>query len=287
MARTRRRVRAIDLPTIRDQMRGLAASLFPDEHADDPGEVRELVRQLRRGDFALWWVTRPMTILAAHAAQTIPAWDSIATRPAPAGIICWEGGTGIGLPVWEGTRIEPRAVEAVGLLWWTTMDAVRLESLVWASDSPGFTGPADTLLTPLDRAGLSPLTDWQQARDRDMLVADLWAASVTLALEPKVGTLTNRRRLPGMVWPDRPKHAPTISIVALRERGIPTSTDRPEETGDKAWHLTHQHRVRGHWRQQACGPGRKLRRPVFVGSYLKGPAGADLVETDLVHVWRR
>jgi hypothetical protein len=42
--------------------------------------------------------------------------------------------------------------------------------------------------------------------------------------------------------------------------------------------------VRGHWRNQAYGAGRQLRRPVWVAPYLKGPEGAPLLGGDRVNV---
>ena len=40
-----------------------------------------------------------------------------------------------------------------------------------------------------------------------------------------------------------------------------------------------QHRwvVRGHWRNQPWGPGRELRRPVYILPHIKGPDGAPLI----------
>lgn len=50
---------------------------------------------------------------------------------------------------------------------------------------------------------------------------------------------------------------------------------------------THRWVVRGHWRQQAHGPDRALRKPIFVSPYTKGPDGAPWMPTEHVSVWRR
>lgn len=41
--------------------------------------------------------------------------------------------------------------------------------------------------------------------------------------------------------------------------------------------------VRGHWRQQACGPGRTQRRPVYIAPHTAGAAGADVDPRPRVH----
>lgn len=52
-----------------------------------------------------------------------------------------------------------------------------------------------------------------------------------------------------------------------------------------AWRRRHV--VRGHWRQQAHGPRRSLRRTTWVPPHTKGPAGAPFLPTETVFVWRR
>lgn len=115
----------------------------------------------------------------------------------------------------------------------------------------------------------------------------LWAALVLLALEPKVGS-THAHNPHSMRWPDRPRHVPRITVVELRQRPAASRHGAPDdEDGGESWHLTHQHLVRGHWRQQACGPGLKWRKPVYIAPYIKGPEGSGLTQTDVVHVCRR
>lgn len=45
--------------------------------------------------------------------------------------------------------------------------------------------------------------------------------------------------------------------------------------------------VSGHWRQQACGPGRKERRPTWIAPHLRGPEDAPLSTKTVVNAWRR
>lgn len=46
--------------------------------------------------------------------------------------------------------------------------------------------------------------------------------------------------------------------------------------GDKRAPLTVQFLVRGHWRDQACGPGQVLRRTIWIKPYWKGPVDAPI-----------
>jgi len=73
-----------------------------------------------------------------------------------------------------------------------------------------------------------------------------------------------------------PEHHVT-RIVRLRRN---STAQRPEGEGFE-WH--HRWIVRGHWRQQPCGPGRTETRPVWIAAYIKGPDDAPLLSSDKVH----
>lgn len=125
------RVSAVDLPTIRDDV--CQATLASIDEAADPDGQRQMVAQLRRRDAALWWVTRTMSILAAHACEDLPEWDAVAVRPAPAGVLCWQSGSGISVPVWTSGP-EPTLIEAAGVVWGALGDQVSLAPLLWRDD---------------------------------------------------------------------------------------------------------------------------------------------------------
>ena len=44
----------------------------------------------------------------------------------------------------------------------------------------------------------------------------------------------------------------------------------------RSWKINHDFPVRGHMRNQACGPGLSLRRPTYIGPYAKGPNRASI-----------
>lgn len=58
-----------------------------------------------------------------------------------------------------------------------------------------------------------------------------------------------------------------VKVVQLRPR---VSTGRRSKSGGGRQY-THRWEVEGHWRNQAYGPGRTLRRSVWIAPYVKGP----------------
>jgi hypothetical protein len=62
---------------------------------------------------------------------------------------------------------------------------------------------------------------------------------------------------------------PTVRVIALRKRRLKEDAPTTEPHGDKHW--TCQWVVSGHWRNQPYGPGRVLRKLVYVNPYVKGP----------------
>ena len=126
-------------------------------------------------------------------------------------------------------------------------------------------------------ADLDESTHQSMAEDRRWL-ATLWA----LAMEPKVATLRedlghrgDRRRAQRAGKP-----APTVQVVSLRK------TVRPHDPAGTGRGLSVRFPVRGHWRQQPYGPGRKYRRPQFIAGYVKGPDDAPLKKGAVVKVLR-
>jgi hypothetical protein len=89
--------------------------------------------------------------------------------------------------------------------------------------------------------------------------------------EPTKNEVQKKKRRPG-----------TITTVSLRR--MKRVDAEPGASGRK---LTHQHIVRGHWKQQAYGPARSLRKPLWIPSYLQGPEGGELLAKERVMVWRR
>jgi len=121
---------------------------------------------------------------------------------------------------------------------------------------------------------------WDSMREDRQLMGALWS----LAAQPHIThqateTLTGpeRRRHVRQHGKDTPAE---VHVLRLR----PQRTERGDGEG-RAVRWSVRWPVRQHWRNQACGPGRKMRRPVLVPGHIKGPAGAPLKRPSAT-VWR-
>jgi hypothetical protein len=63
----------------------------------------------------------------------------------------------------------------------------------------------------------------------------------------------------------------TVKIRPEIMRAVATAAS----DGAPLWKLQHRHVVRGHWRNQACGPRLSERRKTWIEPYWKGPEGAE------------
>lgn len=72
-----------------------------------------------------------------------------------------------------------------------------------------------------------------------------------------------------------------VRIIELRR----SDSSRPAEMSEREYH--HQWIVRGHWRQQACGPERSRRKPIWIAPHIKGPEGAPMLGGEKVYAWKR
>lgn len=97
------------------------------------------------------------------------------------------------------------------------------------------------------------------------------------ALDPATGAVT---RTDGPPATD-PRRVTLIDLRPMR------NVDADREPGESGRVYRHRWVVRGHWREQPHGPGRELRRTTWIPTYTKGPAGAPLLATEKVLVWRR
>jgi len=252
------------------------------------GEVWSLEPALREAE--LWWVAAPMTALAAEASRSLPEWTPTVTRPAPTGLLVWAGDTGVRVPMssapretWHSGGLgipQPPPVPVRGVVWWGGSSGHRFAVLTddprarsWTSGTGGLTvaalsgGTWDDLLPGASDA-----------------ISALVGATWLLSAQP---ALASRRAVPARApgtGGGRPGDPSPVTVVALRE--IHDSPD-PSDTdhAGRDWH--HQWVVRGHWRQQRCGPEGRDRRPTWVAPYVKGPEGAPLLDRPVVKVWRR
>jgi hypothetical protein len=280
-----------DMPTIKRQAEQQGISDGFDPQAEE-WMCRE-VRHLRAAE--LYWATEPMSALALDASGDLPEWTPAAARPCGVGLLVWEGG----LPDlrWQGA---PERAWTVNALRVRVAPTVRVDGVLWAPDPEGLrlsllTRPdliAEWLMPRWHQVGLFPFGEVKLALNSPVpttsqdfssgLVAAL-GATWLLMQQPTVAsrsTLDEPRAGKGRA--PRPERA--VRIIDLRAaRG----GDDPDREADGARNYRHRWMVRGHWRQQACGPQRSHRRPTWVPPHVKGPDGAPWLTSERVHVWRR
>ncbi len=132
--------------------------------------------------------------------------------------------------------------------------------------------------TQVWRAG-APLSE-TSSRDEGMLNGFRWLiALMALSKEPRLSDSSSEP--PPRSARRRSQRAGidlgATRVVYLRGSDGSVSSSSPEDR-------TYRHRwiVSGHWRSQPYGEGMKLRRPVYIAPYVKGPEGAPLLHGEKV-----
>jgi hypothetical protein len=77
------------------------------------------------------------------------------------------------------------------------------------------------------------------------------------------------------------REPPPVRVIQLRR-----PPHQPGRGGGEPVQWHHQWIVRGHWRNQAYGPERKLHRPVWISPFVKGPEGAPMLGGQKVYTVR-
>jgi len=255
--------------------------------AELAGQIDRTRRDLERyRESELFWVTRDMTRVAMDASTDIPAWIPATTVPAATGLLIWAEP----LPrlCWYGAKQLPY-VTADAVQWvhdgkFVDIDIMtRTDQLVAEGhlDKPGRRGPFVKVRGVVLRADEPTPVDKYVVAAEPGLIAAL-GATWTLMQIPTVAT---PRQITGAggsgrQWQNQQR---TVSIIDLRrlEHRDTSATDSAGRAYRHRWY------VRGHWREQAHGPGQSLRRPTWIPGYIKGPPGAPLLELERVNVWRR
>lgn len=243
----------------------------------------------------LFWVQQDMAALAMHAGEQLAAarWAT-ADRPAPCGLLYWQGGIGhidgygVQIPV-EACVWGPHQGE---MMLWLLMSRDRLVIESGRAEHL-FTLVTEEIppLIPVYGATLpvtaEPLSMAEVDSGLPQPVVAALASSWLLMQQPLLVDRTRERA-------DKPTvrslareglPVPEVSVVDLRRQYTPQ--DRDPDAGTDGRRYRHRWVVSGHWRDQAYGPGRLLRRQTWIPSHVKGPEGAPLLSTEKVNVWRR
>lgn len=282
-AMPRRKIRGIwpvDLPKIKQHvLTGMYDGIRTEADAFYKEKLKIHTRHIEDAD--LWWVAKPMAILASHAKETLPETQTLAdNRPSLAGIVIFEGGTGI-TTEWLDAPKHAIKMNAFGQKIYPQVEIV---GLVWAQDV--LLGLTDSQIVPpidsSDKAFVVAISPSAQAHLEKLLMTT-WL----LAEQPHIG-VSHPHRGENLGRLGKPHHEGEIRVIKLRE--TPTHPDpwekEPVKKGKK-WAMKYRTVVSGHWRNQPYGPGLASTRPIYIEPYLKGPSDAPIIIRPTVKVWNR
>lgn len=243
------------------------------------------------------WLDRQMCELLADTATRVPEWTPAAcvpgdegliaferpvifapyehpaggTTPVPVCMIAWQTeGTQLRLSAWCSRDAVPREVRS------PFRDQLTLDELFSITLALDEVVDGHQELTPRGRT--SDVTAFKQAaNDLHSVAGSLWL----LMTQPRIVTERN----PATVTVKKKRDGQTIRTpVAVSIRTInSTAQAGSTPTGRTA---TSRWWVRGHWRQQPWGKGRKLRKPIFIAPHLAGNQDAPIDPRPQVQVIR-
>lgn len=242
----------------------------------------------------LYWVGQDMAALAMHSGEQLAAarWAT-ADRPSPCGLLYWQDG--IGHIDAQGVQIPVEACAwgpaEGGMLLWLLMSRSRLAAET--SQAGGFELVEDQIppLIPVYGATLPVTSDPVSLAELDPqlpqpVVAALAAAWLLMQQPLLIDRARERADKPtARAYIRDGLTAPEVTIVDLRRQYTPQDQDPDGEDGSRRYRF--RWIVSGHWRNQAYGPDRSLRRQTWIPAHMKGPEGAPLMATEKVNVWRR
>lgn len=282
-----------DLPKLRDQtLRHLddkTSSLRTNLSEDMQPGLDALALHLSQA--SLYWVKADMAALAVAAGSQLDATDwGVDARPSDAGLILFQDGIGeldsMGVPIpvdaiaWG--RLGSACLAWLLVLRRTIVERTKNAPFILDQDS---IPPLVPVLSYAMRTG-SPEAPKELGEGRTVLTT--LSAAWSLMQQPTLVDRQAERAEKSMrrAYARAGRVDPEITVVDLRRAYVPDDRD-PDVGLATGQHYRHRFVVSGHWRNQAHGPERSLRRRQWIPSYMKGPDGAPLLVTEKVNVWRR
>ncbi len=266
-----------------------------------PAQTEAMFTRLADGvDFAeMFWISRDFTLLAQQAGADM---QTISIRPeelpCPRGFMVWE------IPIHEEPNPEEpdnpaETAHIVACSWmvvsglgvWITV-YVQPEAWIgrWGEDMRAEFG----WLVPF---GLGGGIDFETgyAADEGQRQDHLYKGILStwfLLTQPGVATETREVVASGKEQRKAKRagtRVPSVRMVDLRRHE--RAAAKPEtEAEARSWQVSVRFMVRGHWKRQAYGPQRSLRKTIYVAPFLKGPDNAPLkkakADTPIVKVLR-
>lgn len=228
-------------------------------------------------DNTMYWISEDFTTLATLAGQDLTSFELRREElPSPFGLLVWAR------PV--GEIVRPHGVAGVRAVSWTLVPGgIWLNIYILADDAdPTITNLDDLraehgyLMAPNVGSGLifdneAPISDEFKIPGNFILTI---LATWFLMRQPGVATETVAPVDKGVQrsYKRSGKTPPEVRIVDLRRHHKP----RTDHDDTERRSINVRFMVRGHWRNQAYGPKRGLRRPMYISPFIKGPENAPL-----------
>jgi hypothetical protein len=236
-------------------------------------------------DAGLYWVSKKFGQLAREAAEDLDELEFTADKlPSESGLVVWEK------PIadfWHGNEHDARlapSVDVTAASWFTLQDGIWI--ILYCNPEQVMPhSPGEILRSHIGE--LMPVSPGGGAlfgiygRDSMPVAATILArllATWFLIAQPGVADVSTVRadKQVGKQYTRRGRRHPEVRVVNLRRRPVPEVDEsrREDARGDQPYERKW---IRGHWKQQAFGPGHALRYPLYVARYLRGPDGAPIV----------
>lgn len=229
----------------------------------------------------LTWLDTDVCALLSDTFADVPEWSLDAVLPGRSGFIAFETSPTLIDATIPGLT-ESARMTCDGFWWNVAGDEVSVMLITRDPRAAGFApGLPFTLIgtfgvnrdNPQDDGGVE--IDVPRAK---ALVGTTWL----LMSQPRViedsdpVVVTRKQRKNRLI------SAPTVRVSTrtLTARYSPAGAPTGRKAEKRWW-------VRGHWRQQAWGKDRKLRKPVFIAPHTAGNADAPLEERPHIQVWRK
>lgn len=285
----------VQLPELRHELVKAERGIPEDQRGSEM--TRRHTATLRKA--SLWWASADMTKLAMDAADGLPPWTPDIAAPERAGLLWFSAPIGTSPAEPEpGFNDSGQSVESMlgsgdvhGVHWSIQDGEVLTLTFYGLVHDPEQRARSAPMWVDIYEIGVFSLAAWVAFDPQGEQISDPWARRIVhiigaawlLMQQPTVATQTRQR---GMLYGGgarKPKKQDLIQVIDLRRLARGTKDTEVKHEG-REYHT--RWLVRGHWRQQRVGPGRKYTKPVFVAPHIKGPDGAPL-KTERVNAWRR
>lgn len=249
---------------------GLIEASQPTASPTERRRFKELaITSLERGEAYFW--DRQLAEVVVDASSSLPDGTTLIESMVPsyAGWFWFAHPVELGRPdlarvravSWFPLDDAQRGGLALQIFWWVQLPEF---GVVPGATAPWFLGD------PLDGYEQRRLEGDQSAGPRYLAVMRFLASAFAFVSQQIVTALPIRaerhaaKRLARAGWLGEP----LVRVIQLR-RAEHAASGASDESASREWSC--QWVVRGHWRQQPYGEGRRGRRPIWITPYVKGP----------------